>query len=138
MFRRAGQVHHEIGSQGGVLGVLRYRQLPTSQRRRVPAAGAAFGQRDHADLVLDGTVGAVGEIPRVRPVAHEDRVARLEYAARFFFTVVQHALGRNRVDPPCRHFQSRDRARIVDRHLAGRIDDRAAVVARDPFERIAG
>src|SRR3546814_19245017 len=104
----------------------------------VLAVLSALRQGHDPDLVLDRAVRRIGERPRVRPVAHEGRVAGLENAARGFLVVVQHAFGRDLADPGRRKIAGFDRPGVVDHDLAVVGHERAAVEADAPFQGVAG
>src|SRR6267378_3608556 len=124
----AGQVLGQVDRRLGVLRVLVHRPVPAAQRAGVLAVRSA----------LRRAVRRLGERPRVRPVAHEHRVAGLERAARLLLRVVQHALGRDVLDPRGRELDRRHRLRVVDGDLALPVHDGAAAEAVHPLQPVAG
>src|SRR5690606_4955666 len=102
------------------------------------AVGTTAWQRHDADFALHRAVLALRQGPSIRPIPHENRIARLENAPRRLLIVAQHAGRGDFADPTLRERQSLDGTRIVHRYVACRVDDRAAAERVDPFERIAG
>src|SRR6267378_1812494 len=133
----AGQVLGQVDRRLGVLRVLVHRPVPAAQRAGVLAVRSALRQGAHAHLPLRRAVRRLGERPRVRPVAHEHRVAGLEGAARLLLRVVQHALGRDALDPRARELDRRHRLRVVDGDLALSVDDGSAAEAVHPLQPVA-
>ena len=74
---------------------------------------------------------------RVRPVAHEGRVAADEGVVRLALLVGGDAARRRLADVGAEHVEHRRGLRVVDRRLAV-VDELAAARRREPLERVAG
>ena len=99
---------------------------------------SALRQSGHSHLAFDHAVLTLRQGPGIRPVAHEYGIAGLKYATRLLFGIVQHTLGTDVLHPACRHRDRLDGLRIIDGYFALVIDYRATIVARDPFQSVAG
>eukprot|EP01137_Pigoraptor_chileana_P021739 Opistho-2@85809 len=102
-----GQIAHQFGGKFGMCAVARYRKAPTTEGGGMVAGLAAAGQGSDPDFVFYGTVLALHQGPDIRPVAHEQRITRLEYATAFFLGVIEHATRGDVSHPAFRQRQSR-------------------------------
>ncbi|RMR96270.1 hypothetical protein ALP75_200287 [Pseudomonas syringae pv. actinidiae] len=132
-----GQVSHQLCRQLGVGAVSRNGKAPASECGSVGAVGSAAGQGGDADLAFYRAVRALHQRPDIRPVAHEQCVPRLEYAAPLFLGVVEYAARRNVADPAFRQGQRGFRGRTVHHNVPFRVDQPAFRLAADPFQGVA-
>src|SRR6516165_2504754 len=118
--------------------ILRDGHVPPAKRRRRREAVASRGKRANAELPLNWTVFGVAERIGIGPVAHEHRVAELPDSAALLLLVAQRAFGGDRAYPGLGLIERRHSPRVVHRDRSVRLDDLAAAIRLDPFERVAG
>src|SRR5450830_50307 len=102
-----GQVANQLCSEFWMSAVSRYRQAPATESGCMGAGHASSGQGSDPDLVFYDTVLALHQGPDIRPVTHEQRISRLEYATSFFLGVVEYAARGDVAYPAFRQGQSR-------------------------------
>src|SRR5690349_2054089 len=102
-----GQVAHQFCGKFWMGAVTRHRQAPPTEGGGMAAGLAAAGQGSDPDLVFYGTVLALYQGPDIRPVTHEQRISRLEYATTFFLGVVEYATRGDVSHPAFRQAQRR-------------------------------
>jgi len=84
-----GQVGHQFCGKFWMGAVTRYRQAPATEGGGMAAGHAASGQGRDADFIFYCTILALYQGLDIRPVTHEQRISRLEYATSFFLGVVR-------------------------------------------------
>src|SRR5690606_36824259 len=109
-----GQVGHQFCGKFWMGAVTRYRQAPATEGGGMGAGHAASGQGSDADFIFYGTILALYQGPDIRPVTHEQRISRLEYASSFFLGVVEDATRGDVSYPAFRQGQSSSRGLTVD------------------------